>query len=331
MECNDRLTPGDIVIVKPRSDANSPSRLDIVVVESDDGNNNEFPCVKRIWGLPGERIELKQGDAWLNGRRYQKSIGEFFNICVPISRFPDDIGSHWYFHSNDSIPTSGNSTGIAVESIDSPSLHLLPNQHIEFRYQHLQRTDGKVKLAESSINDDCAFNQNSVHAIHSVEDYLVKVEFSNAGSAPKLWRIHSDNAQKAFSLCCIEQPENGRSSTIFAKRWLMVGVCDGRLLAASDVEDHHWDLEVLKVNDATAPARTFIANQSNSQLTIVRLFVARDLWLGPRQPRLDAWVPESDATDGYFLLGDNLSISNDSRNADFGRIERGRISGIVVR
>ena len=44
-----------------------PSRYDVIVFKSDDKNGNYY--VKRVIGLPGEKVQIKNGRIYVNGKK----------------------------------------------------------------------------------------------------------------------------------------------------------------------------------------------------------------------------------------------------------------------
>ena len=44
-----------------------PSRYDVVIFKSDDKNGNYY--VKRVIGLPGEKVQIKNGRIYVNGKK----------------------------------------------------------------------------------------------------------------------------------------------------------------------------------------------------------------------------------------------------------------------
>ena len=46
----------------------TPERWDVVVFDSEDSPNTPRRSVKRVVGLPGETVDLRAGDLWVNGR-----------------------------------------------------------------------------------------------------------------------------------------------------------------------------------------------------------------------------------------------------------------------
>jgi signal peptidase I len=63
-----------VLINKLAYDLEEPQRGDIVLFESPDGG--EEPLIKRVVGLPGDRLELRNGELFINGERVEESYLE---------------------------------------------------------------------------------------------------------------------------------------------------------------------------------------------------------------------------------------------------------------
>ena len=59
----------------------SPKRWDCVVFRDDRGNMT----LKRLVGGPGERVELRNGDAWIDGVVARRDLAQLWDTAVEIS------------------------------------------------------------------------------------------------------------------------------------------------------------------------------------------------------------------------------------------------------
>lgn len=70
---NPVLKNGDVVLVnRILYDASSPKRGDIIVFKPN-GNENLHSYVKRIVGLPGETVQIKEGAVYIDGKKLKES------------------------------------------------------------------------------------------------------------------------------------------------------------------------------------------------------------------------------------------------------------------
>ncbi len=332
---DDDLRRGEVIEIT-RCTTNTPlKRFDVVTFDSQERDDAESqPSLKRVWALPGESIELHDGEAWIEGKLLQKTAVEFAAICVPVSCFPKDNRSHWW------IVNSKNSEAVSIETAaNGEHLKLKTDQRLEFRYVRPNRNHEIPEMLPSPIVDDFTFNQNSIAQFHEVADFLLAIELERRPLAT--WCVGLQSKGKHHRICVGSSNELcGKSKLDFSVAdgalRLLIAVCDGRLLASTDNQNSLWQLVDLdgefKIDNAVRDS--LITITATETLHINRLLVARDQWLGPRESRLTDWQPdgskaemESQVSGGYFLLGDNLEMSIDSRDTAVGRIARERIAG----
>lgn len=68
-----------------------PDRYDLVMFEGETSNGTLF--AKRIAGLPGEKIQIVEGDLFLNSFPHRKSIEQFHRLASPAVGSSEDLGS----------------------------------------------------------------------------------------------------------------------------------------------------------------------------------------------------------------------------------------------
>lgn len=90
-----------------------PQRGDIVVVERPE---NEGNLIKRVMGLPGETIEVRDGHTFINGAAVDEPWVVYFGgKDIPLTRIPDDH----VFVMGDNRPVSRDSRDIGPVTINS--------------------------------------------------------------------------------------------------------------------------------------------------------------------------------------------------------------------
>jgi len=119
---NPRLSNGDITLVnRVAYNMGAPKRGDVVAFKPN-GNESAQYYVKRIIGLPGETVELKDGYIWVNGKklkdRYQTTkIEEAGLLQEPIT-----LGTKEYFVLGDDRSNSEDSRHADVGNVERSAI-----------------------------------------------------------------------------------------------------------------------------------------------------------------------------------------------------------------
>ncbi len=180
--------------------------------------NPREACIKRVVGLPGERIELRFGDIYVDGEIARKPIdvARSFNLVVHDSRF---------FAADDSVESSDNLPGWSATSESGQEVTAEAGEIDAANWLYFQHAD--------MLTDNYETNQSVSRSLHRVRDVMatavvqvdalqVNSQDQRATDAPyesetALWlRIDRDGAA-FFIRLSYELREAGR-----AERWQAV-------------------------------------------------------------------------------------------------------------
>lgn len=343
-ELSTAALPGDVVQVRQPPPAGDLRRFDLVAIA---GRRGESPQVKRVWGLPQEQVELNEGEMYLDGTLLQKTLRQLRTVSVPLATWPDDRTSHWVVHtSGGSSPQEQPLEEFSAASAGGPMIG--PGQALMWRSMrparvHPAEVEPAEWLAPSPLVDDYTINQGLSWELQSVTDFFVTIELGQplhghldvelfCAQRPLVWRFSAEMSSPTA-------PEGANQPPLTR---LAMALCDGRLLVESERGNRVIAIEELPdVLPSRAMAEAGLKTSPERPIRIVssegflpaQLHVARDIHhraasTAPAMPTSpNQRIPESD---GLYVLGDNLPLSNDSRG-DLGRIPTGRVLGIVTR
>jgi type IV secretory pathway protease TraF len=92
------IHPGDRLWIDRTAFARRGPRRPEVVVAHNPEDGSQL-CVKRVVGLPGETVEIRQGDVWIDGRPWAKSLAEQRAFRTPLLREGERVTDNFAYNA----------------------------------------------------------------------------------------------------------------------------------------------------------------------------------------------------------------------------------------
>lgn len=332
---------GDRLLVqKFLFDLRAPRRWESLVFQNP--SNPEQAYVKRVVGLPGESVEIRDGDVLIGGRLARKSLTQQRNLRILVynqdypaldsARFP-----RWGFRRFNRGPREASRWRVdgrrlvrEAEDEGRPGVDWLSYRHWEpdlERYGPVRDYlgyNGKQLLGENEVNDlvveadvvaDGQVDEMMVRLVSRGDRFLVTLPFkvgeslrlNRNGREVKLNELPTHWRRKR----AIEPERPLRLEVSIVDRRLTV-LIDGELLA----EAYDYDDPRFTISASETPVSLGVTG--SGRLVVERFRLYRDIYytsalaMSPRQP-FGVGSPYKLGEGEYFVLGDNSAVSNDSR------------------
>ena len=347
VECNgDRL-----LVQKFFFDLRRPRRWEVAVFQSPAEPDQAY--VKRVVGLPGETIQLVEGDVYIDGKIARKLLREqravrllvFDNDYVPADsdRFP-----RWRFRADGGrerrpLPSGWKAEGTRFLHESEP---VLSDRWDWLEYRHFDPEWSRF----GPVRDFTPYNGGDVRGENLVRDLMIEFDVS-ARPGLKSLSVRIDSGDDRF---IITMPVDGRGrlevrrggawvettnarggltsssaeSPRFAK--LEVSAIDRRLTVALNGEPLFDPIDYASGRERPVgfPGSPLAIGALGGSAEVRRVRIYRDLYytghlaIGPRRP-FGVESPYVLGQDEFFVLGDNSPVSNDSRFWDGSPVVRG--------
>lgn len=128
---------GDVVLMDRLTyDFDRPNRFDVVVFQRDDQKRN----VKRVIGLPGETVIIKNNDVYINGEKLKEPAGLSRISLAGLAEKPVKLGEDEYFLLGDNRDSSEDSRFSNIGNVSSSRIlgkvwfRMLPFKKMELIY-----------------------------------------------------------------------------------------------------------------------------------------------------------------------------------------------------
>ncbi len=279
-------------------DNSKTCRLDCIAFRGESEALPASPWIcKRVWGLPGESIELRAGELWVDGQQFRKSFEQFQSVAIEVHQVGTVLGSRTLVQGN------------APESISTIAL------------------------------DDYAMDHATPRNLVEVDDLMLEIEFDESEwsnpEIPSQVIIECTYQGRQCEVACLFGDQIGQGgyppNLAFAEnpKRMTLGGFDGTMWLQWD-DKQAAQVCPRSLNSDPSMATSFSLRAVQGCVAIKRMRQWRDIYLRSSQRDSANGIeqPTVVAAGEYFVLGDNLPISRDSRNG-LGNISSARVVGRV--
>ncbi len=339
------LVPGEPVLIDHWPLAVRGVRRGEVVAAPDPAHDGGV-VIKRVAARPGERLEIRAGDLVVDGELVRKSWQELAQVRVLVhdnsfqpkksTGVPDrwlnaEGGSAWHAAM----------TGFHCEPADNDAWHWL-------EYSHHQMFGWSSRTRRSTVLDLDSYNPSETRLLNTVPDVLLSCRLRELrGGAGQIGLAAIDGKQRFEALIdprrqtadLVAIDAQGRRDVVEHEPalWLDIGrygvaidfgLCDEQVIlrvAGRQIFRHRYESRSAN-RDSLQPLA--IGSQGLA-LAVDELRVWRDVYyLAPNRTGSDWSAPPEMAANSVALLGDNTTVSVDSRHWTSG-VAPGQVRGVV--
>lgn len=287
-------------------------RWDLIVTHNP--QDGEELCIKRIVGLPGERISLQDGDVLVDGAVVVKSLNEQHRMRRQVHR-EQKSSQRWQAGQGGAWEIAGDIWQYDASEVDA--IHWL-------RYQHPR-----------PITDDVTYNVGLTRQLNLVDELMLAVEVNVQGTGTLSLTIDDGTIAAQLDLDLragelrisgTEQLNSTHQLSDFAQQRLAYGKVqlalsnfDGQLLLVigghAEFRQPWQTTKSASTGKTAGTDRPFAIGVQGLDVRLAQLAVYRDTYHSNRAVGVrPAGVSEWQLGEGeFFLLGDNSPVSVDSR------------------
>jgi signal peptidase I len=340
---SDNLRPGEPVVVDRWVYLLSrPERYDVVAFPHPSDESQRV--VKRIVGLPGEKVEIRFGDVFVNGQPLQKNLKQMERTATLVydDRLPPQQSKNYPAHWQPA-QTGGYWTEIERTHVFNGKTPPYNFAWLSFRYVR-RLTAPEPHTEYTPVLDFDAYNQAASRQLNDTSDLLLTCRASIAKYGCLVFAAVDGGDRFEVHLCHDEQKlkllQNGEQIAVELLPHrnhdepidIQFALCDRRVLFGMDGR------QVMAVSyKRQKPASPQLEPQlqiggAGGRIRISQARVLRDIYYldpngTPREWAADRAIPPQH----YFVLGDNPPLSDDSRQWIPAEVSRSSIIGRVIR
>ena len=318
-----RTLSGDRVLIdRSAFQFRSPRRWEVVAFDRIE--QGEGMAVKRVVGLPGEKVQVVDGRIVIDGKLLRKDLRQQRAMRILVfdddysgaeSRWrPQDFGSNWTRHEGRPVHTES------------------PNDEIGWLV--FNHADGATKY----VTDECFYNRGRMQSrdeeIHPTPDVAMSFRLQDLHGRGMIWlqandgrdefMVQIDPREKKFAVLKNRQKLPDGSGIVpspLQGETFEVSLIDRQFLLAVGSKT----LFTASIDAQGTPplsAQPLAIGVQGLGMAIDRLRVYRAIYYGQPPGMGDKAAAYTIGADEYFVLGDNSPISEDSRTWTENRMVR---------
>ncbi len=332
---------GDRVLIDRRAfSLRRPRRWEVVAIRSPQKAGEML--VKRVVGLPGETVEIRGGDVYVDGQIQRKNLAQQRALAVlvydadhpPTQTPPRGPMPPPRWRPN--RPQSGwISTGGCFTHKHKANSENRPTDWLVYHHWHRMAGGGVI---ESPVTDVCGYNPSQTRReedVSEVSDLLLSFRLSLAGHGAihvraadgadgrDTFDVRLQMSEKKPEMLLYQAFHGGKPIPDACgwvewtgRRLVEVSLVDQQLLLALDSRMLIARPYRRSASDAPSTTPLAIGVEGGLEATVDQLRVYRDVCYTSPLGGRNASPPRRLhlAADEYFVVGDNSPISDDSRN-----------------
>jgi len=324
-------SPGDRLIIDRATFAlRAPRRWEIALFRCPDCASDY--CVKRIVGLPGETIDIRAGDVYVNGQIARKTLAEQRAMAILVHDTAwSGVGDPASGASEKRRPAAASFLSLRERAGVRAAAPTRWQINSGWRATATGYTSDRsptpqwLEFTGGPVHDDDAYNPQSSRQLNDVVDLMLVAQVSTDGPGQLLIAAQYGQLDYQLALCPsagqLKLDRNGKTvasadidhECLRQPTELIVSLIDRRIIVAIG---GHTELTFSIEPSPESPGTSdhpFAIGAENLRVQIDRLQIWRDVYVTlPANPSAATVCKLAD--DEYFALGDNSPASLDSRS-----------------
>jgi signal peptidase I len=327
---------GDRLLVdKSVFDFRRPRRWEVAVFRNP--SDLSKPYVKRVVGLPGEAIQIREGDIYVDEKLARKSLDQCRAMRIPV--FDNDFQPaeggwkmRWRRASNDpEWPQLAKDKSLpdADEHLEGSTLKWTGRSgELDWLvYRHWLLDEQR----EEAIRDWFAYNGGALHQeLNDVHDFFVEFDIEvGPGSGTFAVKLYDGKTTvtaeipivargappRGVRLLGVDQMPSSNEAVHLrdaGSHHVEFAFVDRRVMLAIDHQEAFAPVDLKETLNRNAVSRPVWLGSQGLPVTVKHFRLYRDVYYSPngRNAIYDAWPLKQDE---FFMLGDNSANSEDSR------------------